>query len=70
MDVRVWRRLSQFWDWVLPGLAALDPMVAAYYAAYFEEGAPSGLAESAERQNVADVGVVIPGPFQPVKASG
>lgn len=62
MRIGLW--LTEFWNWILPALAALDPMVAAYSAGYFQESVPSVFTESTERPNIGNVGVVIPGPFQ------
>lgn len=69
MDIRIGLWRSAFWDWFLPGLAALEPMVGAYSAAYFEERPASGFTEPAEHQSAGNARVVIPGRFQPAEAS-
>ena len=65
MDGRSEHWLSRFLRWLLPGLAALDPTVAAYSAAYVDRGPFS---KSARPDEDKDAVQVIRGPFQAAEA--
>lgn len=69
MNPQIGRRTARFCLWLLPHLAALDPMAGACAAAYSEATATSGVTEPDQRQDLDRSGVAIRGPFQAAEAS-
>ena len=65
MDSRSGRWSNRFWDWVLPGLAALEPYGAAYSLEVVAGARPG---EVARRGDDEDAGQVIQGPFLAAEA--
>lgn len=69
MNTGIGGRTVRFWVWLLPHLAALDPMGAACAAVPFEEIDSSRLAEPAGGQDHDRPGVVIQASFRPAEAN-